>query len=319
MQHCVATIVVEPRSLVREALVSLMASHSYQVVGGYASTADMEDSLIVADAPGLALLGALSADDAANAAASIRKRWPETKIILLFDRASSADFQKLLASEIDGCIPLFASPDVLVGTLQQIITTGLRILVLKTETSSLPCPTEWQEDELAVAPTSPAPSDDAEDGAVARTTSLRIPHGLSQREEEILKSVVRGHSNKMIARTCGVTDATIKVHMKSILRKIRVSNRTQAAIWAPEQGYGADIDRCPPALRPRVGVDSGLSHWVAQPSERREMPGSGRTASLPAPSGRNVRRASPKDGQQGITKAIRSVYAACRETRQMQR
>lgn len=84
------------------------------------------------------------------------------------------------------------------------------------------------------------------------TSSLRISYGLSQREEEILKGVVQGHSNKMIARTCGVTDATIKVHMKSILRKIRVANRTQAAIWALEQGYGADAKTRLPMLRPPV-------------------------------------------------------------------
>jgi two-component system, NarL family, nitrate/nitrite response regulator NarL len=58
----------------------------------------------------------------------------------------------------------------------------------------------------------------------------------------------------MIARTCGVTDATIKVHMKSILRKIRVANRTQAAIWALEQGYGTDANRRSLALRPLQGV-----------------------------------------------------------------
>ena len=78
----------------------------------------------------------------------------------------------------------------------------------------------------------------------------RIVHGLSQREEEILKSVGRGHSNKMIARTCGVADATIKVHMKSILRKIRVANRTLAAVWALEQGYSANTNRRSPARRP---------------------------------------------------------------------
>ena len=256
MEQFIATIVIEPRSLVREALVSLMASHSYQVVGGFASTADIENSLLAEDAPRLVILGALPADEAASAADSIRKLWPETKIILLFDRASSADFQKLLASEIDGCIPLFASPDTLVGTLQQIMAADLRVLVLKTETSSMPCPTGGQEegDELGLAPNNLARSDDAENGAIDRTISLRIVHGLSQREEEILKSVVRGHSNKMIARTCGVTDATIKVHMKSILRKIRVANRTQAAIWALEQGYGADANRRSPALRPLQGL-----------------------------------------------------------------
>ena len=252
MGQGVATIVIEPRSLVREALVSLMASHSYQVIGGFASTADIESSLVAEDAPKLVILGALPADEAASAAASIRKLWPETKIILLFDRASSADFQKLLASEIDGCIPLFASADMLVGTLQQIVAADFRTIVLKNETSSMPCPTRCHEEgiELGLAPGNRARSDDAENDAVDRTVSLRIVHGLSQREEEILKSVVRGHSNKMIARTCGVADATIKVHMKSILRKIRVANRTQAAVWALEQGYGADTNRPSPALRP---------------------------------------------------------------------
>jgi two-component system, NarL family, nitrate/nitrite response regulator NarL len=251
MEQCIATIVIEPRLLVREALVSLMASHSYQVVGGIASTADIDISLL-ASAPRLVILGPLPAAEAAAAADSIRKQWPETKIILLFDRAASADFQTLLASEIDGCIPLFASPDTLVGTLQQIMAADIKVLVLKTETFSMPCPTGGQEegDELGLTPNNLARSDDAENGAIDRTILRRIPHGLSEREEEILKGVVRGHSNKMIARTCGVTDATIKVHMKSILRKIRAANRTQAAIWALEQGYGADANRRLPALRP---------------------------------------------------------------------
>src|SRR6478736_5985598 len=95
------TIVIEPRSLVREALVSLMASHSYQVVGSFASTAGIENALRAAGAPRLVILGALPTDEAVRAAGGIRKRWPEAKIILLFDRASSADFQSLLASEID--------------------------------------------------------------------------------------------------------------------------------------------------------------------------------------------------------------------------
>jgi two-component system nitrate/nitrite response regulator NarL len=251
MEQGVTTIVIEARSLVREALISLMASHSYQIVGSFASAADIENSLRIADAPGLTILGALPAEEAVSAACSIRKRWPKTKIILLFDRASSADFHKLLASGIDGCIPLFASPDTLVGTIQQIIAGDLRILVLKTETSPMPNSMDWQEkgNEPGAASSNPAPSDDAENGAIDRTISIRIVHGLSPREEEILKSVVRGHSNKIIARTCGVADATIKVHMKSILRKIRVANRTQAAIWGLEQGYGAGGYRSSPVLQ----------------------------------------------------------------------
>jgi len=246
MQQSIATIVIEPHALVREALMSLMASHSYQIVGSFASTTNVENSTLAADAPRLVILGALPADEAASAAASIRKMWPETKIILLFDRASSADVQTLLASEVDGCIPLLVSPDTLFGTLQQIITADLKILVLKTETSPMMCPTDGQneKDDLELAPNNLATSDNVENGAIDRTISVRIDHRLSPREEVILKSVVRGHSNKVIARTCGVADATVKVHLKSILRKLRVENRTQAAIWGVEQGYGADGSRC---------------------------------------------------------------------------
>jgi two-component system, NarL family, nitrate/nitrite response regulator NarL len=63
---------------------------------------------------------------------------------------------------------------------------------------------------------------------------------LSEREIQVLDGLVKGHANKVIARGCGVTEATVKVHMKSILRKIRACNRTQAAIWALEHGYAGE-------------------------------------------------------------------------------
>jgi two-component system nitrate/nitrite response regulator NarL len=59
---------------------------------------------------------------------------------------------------------------------------------------------------------------------------------LSSRELEILKCLVAGDANKVISRRLGITDATVKVHVKSILRKLNVANRTQAAIWAVVRG-----------------------------------------------------------------------------------
>ena len=70
--------------------------------------------------------------------------------------------------------------------------------------------------------------------------SLRNHPRLSEREARILDGLVKGQANKVIARTCDITEATVKVHMKSIMRKIRVENRTQAAIWAMENGYAVD-------------------------------------------------------------------------------
>lgn len=255
MGEGVSTIIIEPRLLVREALVSLIAGQSYKVVGTFAGTTGIGESFRPATLPRLVILGGLPADEAADAAGRIRGLWPAAKIILLFDQVSSTDFHKLLASEIDGCIPLFASPDTFVDTLQEIIAADLRILVLRTDmSSSIPCslPRHEERHEMDLSSDGLTSSGGAARGPMGYTSSLRISYGLSQREEEILKGVVRGHSNKMIARTCGVTDATIKVHMKSILRKIRVANRTQAAIWALEQGYGADAKPRSPMLHPAV-------------------------------------------------------------------
>ena len=66
-------------------------------------------------------------------------------------------------------------------------------------------------------------------------TTAAIP-ALSERERQIIDGLVKGQSNKTIARACGITEATVKVHMKAILRKVPCSNRTQVAIWALEQG-----------------------------------------------------------------------------------
>ena len=64
--------------------------------------------------------------------------------------------------------------------------------------------------------------------------------GLSPREQEILQALVTGASNKLIAIKLGITEATVKVHLKTLLRKIDVNNRTQAAIWAMNNGFTAE-------------------------------------------------------------------------------
>jgi DNA-binding NarL/FixJ family response regulator len=66
---------------------------------------------------------------------------------------------------------------------------------------------------------------------------------LTRREAEILDCLTAGASNKQIARDLGITEATVKIHMKSLIRKIGVRNRTQAALWAINTGFGQEIAR----------------------------------------------------------------------------
>jgi two-component system, NarL family, nitrate/nitrite response regulator NarL len=59
---------------------------------------------------------------------------------------------------------------------------------------------------------------------------------LSARELHVLQALVHGYSNKVIARDLKIAEATVKVHLKSVLKKLNVRNRTQAAVWALNSG-----------------------------------------------------------------------------------
>jgi two-component system, NarL family, nitrate/nitrite response regulator NarL len=60
--------------------------------------------------------------------------------------------------------------------------------------------------------------------------------GLSPREHDILRGIARGESNKEIARTLGIAETTVKIHVQHVLRKLSISSRVQAAVLATEHG-----------------------------------------------------------------------------------
>ena len=78
------------------------------------------------------------------------------------------------------------------------------------------------------------PSSESQTGDVARD--------LSRREMLILRTLMEGASNKGIALRLVITESTVKVHMKAILRKLRLQNRTQAAIWARD--HSSELASC---------------------------------------------------------------------------
>ena len=61
---------------------------------------------------------------------------------------------------------------------------------------------------------------------------------LSPREQEILRGIARGASNKIIARELGIAETTVKIHVQHVLRKLDVASRVQAAVIATEHGLG---------------------------------------------------------------------------------
>jgi two-component system nitrate/nitrite response regulator NarL len=89
---------------------------------------------------------------------------------------------------------------------------------------------------------------------IDKNSSKALINGLSGRETSILRLLMQGTSNKLIGRQLVITEATVKVHIKAILRKLRLNNRTQAAMWAFNHlGKGGkqinDVDPGPTAVQ----------------------------------------------------------------------
>lgn len=59
---------------------------------------------------------------------------------------------------------------------------------------------------------------------------------LSAREEQVLRLIARGHSNKQIGAELGIAERTVKVHVGHLFRRIDVRDRTSAALWARDHG-----------------------------------------------------------------------------------
>jgi len=74
----------------------------------------------------------------------------------------------------------------------------------------------------------------------SRPTSL-ADAGLTEQESRILDHLVDGKSNKLIARDMGITEGTVKVHVKHLLKKLNLRSRVEAAVWA---------DRCRRQAKP---------------------------------------------------------------------
>ena len=75
--------------------------------------------------------------------------------------------------------------------------------------------------------------------------SAADPPLLSDREQCVLNCLLQGDSNKVIAKNLKIAEATVKVHVKAVFRKIHVHNRTQAAIWAVSNGVGSSRQEKP--------------------------------------------------------------------------
>jgi two-component system, NarL family, nitrate/nitrite response regulator NarL len=150
-----------------------------------------------------------------------RRAWggSDPKLILIADVASTAIARRLAALDLDAVLSDDISAEILHRSIE-LVALGERLFP-----------------HVRAAPAKEGPPSRGDVVAFPRRTAPEAPPRaydvvLSGRESQILQQLVDGATNKVIARQLQIAEATVKVHVKGLLRKIRATNRTQAAIWA---------------------------------------------------------------------------------------
>lgn len=220
-----STVIVTPSVLLRGGMASLLQNTAYKVVASAARPAELSFS-DRPTRPTLAIVGIDSLqneklDEVAESIRLLRSLLPDGKVVLVAESGEGIDPQRVLALSTDACIFNLSSRDALIKVLD-LTMLEQRVVV-------------FPKSIATTADFTDPPRVSQSDGP---SQHLEINgHGLSPRESEVLTSLAEGKSNKLIARVCHISEATVKVHLKAILRKTKAHNRTQAAIWAIQHGY----------------------------------------------------------------------------------
>ncbi len=149
----------------------------------------------------------------------LRKNHNGLKVVMLTTSTNENDLVEALRSGARGYLLKDIEPDELVVALREILA-GKTVVA----------------PELA---TVLARFVRGEDGDLGEDKAANPFSELTPREYEILTLLAEGQSNKVIARNLGISDGTVKLHVKAILRKLNVSSRITAAVMAVEHGVRA--------------------------------------------------------------------------------
>jgi two-component system nitrate/nitrite response regulator NarL len=232
LETTVATALICESSLLRSGLQQILRGTPFVVAEADAATAPrpIQD---VAPEPALVIIEAnQNISRILEAVRGAKQQSPEARVVVLTDQVDLSFVRLGHEAGIDGFCEAASSPEVLIKSLE-LIMLGESVLPSAIMHSVF--------SGMVRSPEQPLQNDAV---AELKLSNLRECK-LSVREAQILGCLMQGSPNKLIARDLDITEATIKVHVKAILRKIGVANRTQAAMWGtqrlPQQG-GAPVN-----------------------------------------------------------------------------
>lgn len=213
----ILTLLLDSDNLLREGLKRLMDGSDFNV---FAEASSLDEArLNLAQEPGARLVlvdPCTGPYEDFSGISKLREGNGDIKIVVLTSELSASCLARALEAGADGYLLKDLSSESLIQSLK-LVLMGEKVFPSRLAGMLATASVSFVREETHNVP--------------AKT-------GLSPREIQVLSCLVDGHSNKVIGRDLGITDATVKVHLKAALRKIDAQNRTQAAIWAISHGLG---------------------------------------------------------------------------------
>lgn len=196
-------MVVDDHPLMRVGVSSIVNARPNMLVVAQTGTGEEAVSLFAQHKPDVTLMDLrLPGMSGVDAIQAIRSRWPGAKFVVLTTYEGDEDIHRALEAGARGYIIKGMPYQTLIDALIRVHTGG-RFL--------------------------PAP--------VTKALESRTPNSdLSSREREVLLLMVDGKTNKEIANMLGITEATVKCHVSTILMRLNVNDRTQAVVSALQRG-----------------------------------------------------------------------------------
>lgn len=209
-------LLIDDHTLFRVGLEGLLASRSIEVVASVGSGWDAQ-RLVDEHNPDIILLDMrMPGINGLDVLEMLRVKNETLPIVMLTTSTDENDLLKSLRAGAQGYLLKDMEPDQLVLALRDIVSG-------KTVVAPDLAPI------LAKAVQGKSTEQEEKDDSPFST--------LTPRETEILALLAEGQSNKAIARNLGISDGTVKLHVKAILRKLEVHSRVEAAVMAVQRGF----------------------------------------------------------------------------------
>ena len=212
-------LVVDDHTLFRRGLIALLQADARFSVVAEAGDASEAQRLAAQHRPDVILLdNHLPGVKGVDALAGLREVAPQTRVLMLTVSEDEADLAQALRAGAAGYLLKTADIDVLAQAILRAQTGHATIspeMTAKLVSAFQALPTGAPPAE---PPAAPPPADPIDT--------------LSPREREILECIAQGASNKEIARSLAIAEPTVKIHVQHILRKLGLSSRVQAAVYA---------------------------------------------------------------------------------------